>query len=54
MIGSKEYADWSEQLLPWEQVEAKLPEYLVEVGLRERVTRRRSTAANWCPCCAGG
>jgi hypothetical protein len=35
VIGSEEYADWSEQLLPWEQVEAKLPEYLVEVGLRE-------------------
>ncbi|MFE5588014.1 Tn3 family transposase [Kitasatospora sp. NPDC056531] len=34
VIGSEEYADWSEQLLPWEQVEAKLPEYLVEVGLR--------------------
>ncbi|MBV9022218.1 MAG: DUF4158 domain-containing protein [Streptomycetaceae bacterium] len=33
VIGSEEYADWSEQLLPWEQVEAKLPEYLVEVGL---------------------
>ncbi|MFD8958518.1 Tn3 family transposase [Streptomyces anulatus] len=32
-IGSEEYADWSEQLLPWEQVEAKLPEYLAEVGL---------------------
>jgi len=35
VIGSEEYADWSEQLLPWEQVEAKLPEYLVEVGLCE-------------------
>lgn len=35
VIGSEEYADWSEQLLAWEQVEAKLPEYLVEVGLRE-------------------
>ncbi|MEU0632244.1 Tn3 family transposase, partial [Streptomyces sp. NPDC005989] len=33
VIGSEEYADWSEQLLPWEQVEAKLPEYLAEVGL---------------------
>ncbi|MEU7377571.1 Tn3 family transposase [Streptomyces albidoflavus] len=33
VIGSEEYADWSEQLLPWGQVEAKLPEYLVEVGL---------------------
>ncbi|MFB7056588.1 Tn3 family transposase [Streptomyces vinaceus] len=33
MIGSKEYADWSEQLLPWEQVEVKLSEYLVEVGM---------------------
>jgi TnpA family transposase len=35
VIGSEEYADWSEQLLPWEQVDAKLSEYLVEVGLRE-------------------
>ncbi|MEV5434295.1 hypothetical protein [Streptomyces sp. NPDC052701] len=35
VIGSEEYADWSEQLLPWEQVEAKLPEDLAEVGLRE-------------------
>ena len=35
VIGSEEYADWSEQLLPWDQVEEKLPEYLVEVGLRE-------------------
>lgn len=35
VTGSEEYADWSEQLLPWEQVEAKLPEYLVEVGLCE-------------------
>jgi hypothetical protein len=33
VIGSEEYADWSEQLLPWEQVEEKLPEYLAEVGL---------------------
>ncbi|MFF4410854.1 Tn3 family transposase [Streptomyces sp. NPDC001404] len=35
VIGSEEYADWSEQLLLWEKVEARLPEYLVEVGLRE-------------------
>ncbi|MFI6730495.1 hypothetical protein [Streptomyces atratus] len=35
VMGSEEYADWSEQLLPWEAVEEKLPEYLVEVGLRE-------------------
>ncbi|ROQ77246.1 Tn3 transposase DDE domain-containing protein [Streptomyces sp. CEV 2-1] len=35
VIGSEEYADWSEQLLPWSAVEAKLPAYLVEVGLRE-------------------
>ncbi|WP_406356922.1 Tn3 family transposase [Streptomyces sp. NBC_01635] len=35
VIGSEEYADWSEQLLSWNQVEEKLPEYLVEVGLRE-------------------
>ncbi|MFC8448944.1 hypothetical protein [Kitasatospora sp. NPDC057223] len=33
VIGSEEYADWSERLLPWEQVEEKLPEYLAEVGL---------------------
>ncbi|MFB7512990.1 Tn3 family transposase [Streptomyces sp. NPDC056144] len=33
VLGSEEYADWSEQLLPWDQVEAKLPEYLAEVGL---------------------
>ncbi|MFE3583288.1 Tn3 family transposase [Streptomyces vinaceus] len=35
VLGSVEYANWSEQLLPWNQVEAKLPEYWVEVGLRE-------------------
>ncbi|QMU69369.1 DUF4158 domain-containing protein [Streptacidiphilus sp. P02-A3a] len=35
VVGSEEYADWSEQLLPWAEVEAKLPAYLVEVGLRE-------------------
>lgn len=35
VTGSEEYADWSEQLLPWEQVEAALPEYLAEVGLRD-------------------
>ncbi|WP_314615260.1 hypothetical protein [Streptomyces stackebrandtii] len=32
---SEEYADWSEQLLSWEDVEAKLGDYLVEVGLAE-------------------
>lgn len=35
VTGSEEYADWSRQLLPWPQVEAALPEYLVEVGFRE-------------------
>jgi TnpA family transposase len=35
VVGSEEYADWSEQLLSWPEVEAKLPAYLVEVGLRE-------------------
>jgi hypothetical protein len=35
VAGSEEYADWSEQLLPWEDVEAKLGDYLVEVGLAE-------------------
>lgn len=35
VLGSEEYADWSEQLLSWEVVEEKLPAYLVEVGLRE-------------------
>ncbi|MEU9797036.1 hypothetical protein AB0E27_41950 [Streptomyces sparsogenes] len=31
VAGSEEYADWSEQLLLWEDVEAKLGDYLVEV-----------------------
>ncbi|MFD7601820.1 hypothetical protein ACWDZ8_36360 [Streptomyces sp. NPDC003233] len=35
MAGSEEYADWSEQLLLWEDVEEKLGDYLVEVGLAE-------------------
>ncbi|MBR7672094.1 Tn3 family transposase [Streptomyces daliensis] len=35
VAGSEEYADWSEQLLPWQDVEAKLGDYLVEVGLAE-------------------
>ncbi|MGM9349768.1 hypothetical protein [Streptomyces salinarius] len=35
MAGSEEYDDWSEQLLPWEDVEAKLGDYLVAVGLAE-------------------
>ncbi|WP_432190494.1 hypothetical protein [Streptomyces sp. Tue6028] len=35
VAGSEEFADWSEQLLPWEDVEAKLGDYLVEVGLAE-------------------
>jgi TnpA family transposase len=35
VAGSEEYADWSEQLLPWEDVEARLPAYLAAVGLRE-------------------
>ncbi|MBT2401420.1 Tn3 family transposase [Streptomyces sp. ISL-100] len=33
--GSEEYADWSKKLLPWEAVEEKLDDYLVEVGLKE-------------------
>ncbi|MFJ4741077.1 Tn3 family transposase [Streptomyces sp. NPDC088775] len=35
VAGSEEYADWSEQLLSWEDVEGKLDDYLVEVGLAE-------------------
>lgn len=35
VIGSEEYADWSKQLLNWETVEAKLPQYLVDVGPHE-------------------
>lgn len=35
VAGSEEHADWSEQLLLWEDVEATLPAYLVEVGLAE-------------------
>ncbi|GAA3036765.1 hypothetical protein GCM10020229_55200 [Kitasatospora albolonga] len=45
VIGSEECADWSEQLLPWEQVEAKLPDYLVEAGLSTPGEARPSTAA---------
>ncbi len=35
VVGSEEYADWSEQLLAWEVVQEKLAVYLVEVGLAE-------------------
>ncbi|WP_094792137.1 Tn3 family transposase [Streptomyces kasugaensis] len=35
VVGSEEYADWSEQLLAWEAVQEKLGSYLVEVGLAE-------------------
>ncbi|MFF2330892.1 MULTISPECIES: DUF4158 domain-containing protein [unclassified Streptomyces] len=35
VAGSEEYADWSQQLLKWEDVEARLPDHLVEVGFRE-------------------
>ncbi|MER6527305.1 transposase [Streptomyces sp. NPDC001508] len=35
VVGSEEYADWSDQLLPWEVVEEKLPAYLVEARLAE-------------------
>ena len=35
VVGSEDYADWSERLLPWEDVENKLPGYLVDVGLAE-------------------
>jgi TnpA family transposase len=35
VAGSETHADWSEQLLDMDEVEAKLPEYLVEVGLVE-------------------
>ncbi len=45
VAGSGEYADWSEQLLPWDQVEAKLPAYLAEVGLREEGDERPFDAA---------
>ena len=34
VAGAGEYADWSEQLLPWEECEALLPQYLIDVGLR--------------------
>jgi len=34
VAGADEYADWSEQLLPWEECEALLPQYLIDVGLR--------------------
>ncbi|MEU3483025.1 hypothetical protein ACI2LO_29995 [Streptomyces sp. NPDC033754] len=33
--GSEEYADRSEQLPSWEDVEAKLGDFLVEVGLAD-------------------
>lgn len=35
VVGSEEYADWSEQLLAWEAVQETLESYLVEVGLAE-------------------
>ncbi|MFF8385598.1 Tn3 family transposase [Streptomyces kanasensis] len=35
VVGSEEYADWSEQLLDWETVQETLGSYLVEVGLAE-------------------
>jgi hypothetical protein len=35
VLGSEEYADWSEQLLEWEAVQEKLADYMVEVGLCE-------------------
>lgn len=35
VVGSEEYADWSEQLLVWEVVQETLGSYLVEVGLAE-------------------
>ncbi|MFJ6574243.1 Tn3 family transposase [Streptomyces sp. NPDC091292] len=35
VVGSEEYADWSEQLLDWEAVQETLGSYLVEVGLAE-------------------
>jgi hypothetical protein len=36
VVGSEEYADWSEQLLAWEAVQENLGAYLVEVGLCEQ------------------
>ena len=36
VAGADEYADWSEQLLPWEECEALMPQYLIDVGLRTR------------------
>ncbi|MFI5652862.1 Tn3 family transposase [Streptomyces anulatus] len=45
VAGSEEYADWSQQLLKWEDVEARLPEYLVEVGFRESGDTRPFDAA---------
>ncbi|MEU1216379.1 Tn3 family transposase [Streptomyces sp. NPDC005790] len=35
VVGSEEYADWSQQLLTWETVQETLGSYLVEVGLCE-------------------
>ncbi|MCX0241891.1 hypothetical protein [Streptomyces drozdowiczii] len=36
VVGSEEFADWSEQLLPWDAVEeVKLPAYPMEVSLAE-------------------
>ncbi|WP_405633169.1 hypothetical protein OG933_44000 [Streptomyces sp. NBC_00016] len=36
VVGSEEYADWSEQLLDWEVVQETLGSYLMEVGLTEQ------------------
>ncbi|MGW2255880.1 hypothetical protein ACWCXH_37915 [Kitasatospora sp. NPDC001660] len=68
MIGSEEYVDCSEQLLPWQAVEAKLPEYLAEAGPRApgdnspfdgsalvtRLRRRLGEAAAKVVTCAAG
>ncbi|MFD4763974.1 hypothetical protein ACFWOJ_35610 [Streptomyces sp. NPDC058439] len=35
VVGSEEYADWSEPVLEWEAVQEKLADYLVEVRLCE-------------------
>ncbi|WP_404955453.1 hypothetical protein [Streptomyces sp. 147326] len=34
-VVSEEYADWAEQLLAWEDLQDKLADYLVEIGLCE-------------------
>ncbi|MFJ2136718.1 hypothetical protein ACIOMQ_39010 [Streptomyces sp. NPDC087845] len=53
VASSEEYADWSEQLLPWEDVEAKLGAYLLEVGLAEP-RRRGAVRRGRLPTAAGG